>query len=192
MALVAALALAPVCVHAQSVADLRNLSIGELANIDVSSVTKTAQARKTGLVEAADGGTLFLDEIGEMPIELQSKLLRFLQDKRFSPLGSTRVIEADVRVVAATSRVALEKDKPPLNLKSAQWLPVYLIGMGIISWQGGFGSGENHIKLWYDILIVAAFSLVIYFWAVSSRLPREEMLAYVGKVDVVEDPQGLG
>ena len=69
----------------------------------------TAQARKTGLVEAADGGTLFLDEIGEMPIELQSKLLRFLQDRRFSPLGSTRVIEADVRIVAATSRLALAK-----------------------------------------------------------------------------------
>jgi transcriptional regulator with PAS, ATPase and Fis domain len=69
----------------------------------------TAQARKTGLVEAANGGTLFLDEIGDMPLELQSKLLRFLQDKRFSPLGSTRVIEADVRVVAATSRTALEK-----------------------------------------------------------------------------------
>jgi transcriptional regulator with PAS, ATPase and Fis domain len=69
----------------------------------------TAQARKVGLVEMANGGTLFLDEIGEMPIELQSKLLRFLQDRRFSPLGSTRIIDADVRVVAATSRVALEK-----------------------------------------------------------------------------------
>jgi len=69
----------------------------------------TAQARKTGLVETANGGTLFLDEIGDMPLELQSKLLRFLQDKRFSPLGSTRVIEADVRVVAATSRTALDK-----------------------------------------------------------------------------------
>jgi len=69
----------------------------------------TAQARKTGLVEAADGGTLFLDEIGEMPIELQSKLLRFLQDRRFSPLGSTRVVEADVRIIAATSRVSLDK-----------------------------------------------------------------------------------
>ena len=71
----------------------------------------TAQTRKTGLVEAADGGTLFLDEIGEMPIELQSKLLRFLQDRRFSPLGSTRVVEADVRIIAATSRVALDTGK---------------------------------------------------------------------------------
>ena len=69
----------------------------------------TAQVRKVGLVEAADGGTLFLDEIGEMPLELQSKLLRFLQDRRFSPLGSTRVVEANVRIIAATSRVALDK-----------------------------------------------------------------------------------
>src|SRR6185503_13574125 len=69
----------------------------------------TAQGRKVGLVEAADRGTLFLDEIGEMPSELQSKLLRFLQDRRFTPVGSTRVIEADVRFVAATSRVAPDK-----------------------------------------------------------------------------------
>jgi transcriptional regulator with GAF, ATPase, and Fis domain len=69
----------------------------------------TAQGRKVGLVEIADGGTLFLDEIGEMPTELQSKLLRFLQDRRFTPLGSTRVIQADVRIVAATSRVTPEK-----------------------------------------------------------------------------------
>ena len=69
----------------------------------------TAQGRKIGLVEIADGGTLFLDEIGEMPTELQSKLLRFLQDRRFTPLGSTRVIEADVRIVAATSRVTTDK-----------------------------------------------------------------------------------
>ena len=69
----------------------------------------TAQGRKTGLVELADGGTLFLDEIGDMPAELQSKLLRFLQDRRFTPLGSTRVVETDVRIIAATSRVVPEK-----------------------------------------------------------------------------------
>ena len=44
-----------------------------------------------------------------MPPELQAKLLRFLQDRRFTPLGSTRVVEADVRIIAATSRVALDK-----------------------------------------------------------------------------------
>jgi len=73
----------------------------------------TAQGRKVGLVELADGGTLFLDEIGDMPSELQSKLLRFLQDRRFTPLGSTRVVEADVRIVAATSRIGLAKGPQP-------------------------------------------------------------------------------
>jgi len=88
--------------------------------------------------------------------------------------------------------MAVEQDKPALNWKSAQWLPVYLIGMGIISWQGGFGNGQDHLKLWVDILVVAAFSLVIYYWAVSARLSREEMLGYVGKVTVVETPEGIG
>jgi transcriptional regulator with PAS, ATPase and Fis domain len=69
----------------------------------------TAQARKVGFIESAQGGTLFLDELGEMPQELQPKLLRFLQDRKFSPLGSTRVIEADVRIIAASSRAAMAK-----------------------------------------------------------------------------------
>jgi len=69
----------------------------------------TAQARKVGLIESAQGGTLFLDELGEMPIELQSKLLRFVQDRKFSPLGSNRVIDADVRIIAASSRAGASK-----------------------------------------------------------------------------------
>ena len=67
----------------------------------------TAQGRKTGFIEAAQGGTLFLDELAEMPLELQSKLLRFLQDRKFTALGSTRVQEADVRIIAASSRTAI-------------------------------------------------------------------------------------
>ena len=61
-----------------------------------------ANADKTGLIELADGGTLFLDEIGDMPIGLQAKLLRVLQEKEVRPLGSTQTRKVNIRVVAAT------------------------------------------------------------------------------------------
>jgi len=63
-----------------------------------------AHARQVGRFEVANGGTIFLDEIGEMPLSLQAKLLRVLQDGQFERLGSTRTIKVDVRVIAATSR----------------------------------------------------------------------------------------
>ena len=62
-----------------------------------------ALSDKEGLIEKADGGTLFLDEIGDMPISLQAKLLRFLETKRFIPLGSTEERSVDVRILAATN-----------------------------------------------------------------------------------------
>jgi transcriptional regulator with GAF, ATPase, and Fis domain len=63
-----------------------------------------AHARQAGRFEIADKGTIFLDEIGEMPLELQSKLLRVLQDGEFERLGSAQTVKVDVRVIAATSR----------------------------------------------------------------------------------------
>jgi formate hydrogenlyase transcriptional activator len=63
-----------------------------------------AVARKVGRFEAADGGTLFLDEIGDIPPELQAKLLRVLQEGEFERLGSTQTLRANVRLVAATNR----------------------------------------------------------------------------------------
>jgi transcriptional regulator with GAF, ATPase, and Fis domain len=60
--------------------------------------------QKIGRFELADGGTLFLDEIGEMPLDLQSKLLRVLQEGEFERLGSSKTIKVDVRVIAATNR----------------------------------------------------------------------------------------
>lgn len=63
-----------------------------------------ALARKLGRFELADGGTLFLDEIGDLPLDLQAKLLRVLQDGGFERLGGTQRIKVDVRVIAATNR----------------------------------------------------------------------------------------
>jgi transcriptional regulator with GAF, ATPase, and Fis domain len=59
---------------------------------------------RAGRFEAADGGTLFLDEIGEVPLELQSKLLRVLQEKRYERVGEDRTRQADVRIIGATNR----------------------------------------------------------------------------------------
>ena len=63
-----------------------------------------AVAQKIGRLELADQGTLFMDEVGDIPIELQPKLLRVLQDGEFERLGSTRTTRVDVRLVAATNR----------------------------------------------------------------------------------------
>lgn len=63
-----------------------------------------AIANRTGLIEQARGGSLLLDEIGEMPIELQPKLLRVLEERRFRPVGSAETFEADFRLICATNR----------------------------------------------------------------------------------------
>jgi transcriptional regulator with GAF, ATPase, and Fis domain len=63
-----------------------------------------AMTRQIGRFEAADGSTIFLDEIGELPLELQSKLLRVLQEGQFERLGSPVPVTVDVRVIAATNR----------------------------------------------------------------------------------------
>jgi formate hydrogenlyase transcriptional activator len=63
-----------------------------------------AVSQKLGRLELADGGTLLLDEVGEIPLEVQPKLLRVLQDQEFERLGGTKTIRVDVRLIAATNR----------------------------------------------------------------------------------------
>ncbi|MCK5688003.1 sigma 54-interacting transcriptional regulator, partial [Myxococcota bacterium] len=67
-----------------------------------------ASRTKRGLIEEANKGTLFLDEIGELPVMLQVKLLRFLQEEEIRPIGSNKSLKVDVRIVAATARNLVE------------------------------------------------------------------------------------
>ncbi len=75
----------------------------ELFGYEKGAFTHAVTA-KPGLLEEAQGGTLFLDEIGEMPLNMQAKLLNALETKKFRRLGSTKPIKADIRIIAATNR----------------------------------------------------------------------------------------
>ena len=81
-----------------------NLLEAELFGYVAGAFTGADRRGKPGLVEAADGGTLFLDEIGELPLEIQPKLLRLLQERTYERVGDATEREADVRVIAATNR----------------------------------------------------------------------------------------
>ncbi len=105
---------------AQALHRLSKRSNGPFVNVTSSALPETlmeselfghekgaftdAHAAKRGLVEMADGGTLFLDEVGELTPGVQSKLLRFIEEKTFRRLGGTRDLVVDVRIVAATNR----------------------------------------------------------------------------------------
>src|SRR6516162_5172303 len=89
-----------------------------------------ATARQIGRFELADGGTIFLDEVGDLPLKLQAKLLRVLQEGEFERLGSGKTIKVDVRVIAATNRNLAEamqrgRFRPDLYYR----LNVYPIGL---------------------------------------------------------------
>lgn len=70
----------------------------------MDSTSLQAEQTKKGKLLLADGGTLYLDEIGEMSLKIQAKIVRFIEDQRYEPLGSTTPIEVDTRIIAATNR----------------------------------------------------------------------------------------
>ncbi|MFF0827570.1 sigma-54 interaction domain-containing protein [Brevibacillus sp. NPDC003359] len=76
----------------------------ELFGYEKGAFSGADQKGKKGMIELARGGTLFLDEVGEMPLDMQVKLLRVLQEKKYYSVGGTKQIEADFRVVAATNK----------------------------------------------------------------------------------------
>jgi transcriptional regulator with PAS, ATPase and Fis domain len=86
----------------------KELFESELFGYEKGAFTGAKPGGKIGLLEVADKGTLFLDEIGNMPLEMQKKLLRVLQEGTISRIGSTEKIEVDIRVIAATN-VDLQK-----------------------------------------------------------------------------------
>ncbi|SJZ38702.1 sigma 54-interacting transcriptional regulator [Selenihalanaerobacter shriftii] len=81
-----------------------NFFEAELFGYEPGAFTGAKKDGKIGKLEKANGGTIFLDEIGEVPLEMQSKLLRFLQEQKFERIGSTEIKEVDVRIIAATNQ----------------------------------------------------------------------------------------
>ncbi|MCW7752615.1 sigma-54 dependent transcriptional regulator [Desulfobotulus sp. H1] len=105
---------------ARTIHENSNRAKGEFVVVDCASITETllestlfghkkgaftgAESDRIGLVKLADGGTLFLDEVGDMPLSIQKSFLRVLQEKRFRPVGETRELASDFRLIAATNR----------------------------------------------------------------------------------------
>ncbi len=139
-----------------------------------------AVARKVGRFELADGGTIFLDEIGDLPIELQAKLLRVLQENEFERLGSPATHKVDVRVIAATNHNLQEAiaagrfradlyyrlmvfpiDFPPLRVRQND-IPL-LVRHFVRKHEGRFGKHIEHIPK------KALESLCAYSWPGNVR-----------------------
>lgn len=107
-----------------------NIIESELFGYEDGTFTGGKRGGKIGKIEAANGGTLFLDEIGEMPLDIQVKLLRVLQENRITRLGSSKEIKVDIRVIAATNKNLKEEIKKGNFREDLYYrlcvLPVYL------------------------------------------------------------------
>ncbi|RST77666.1 PAS domain S-box protein [Siminovitchia acidinfaciens] len=91
-------------IHINCGAIPENLMESELFGYESGAFTGADKKGRKGLIEQANGGTLFLDEIGEMPLNLQVKLLKVLQERKFEPVGSSASVKVDIRIIAATNK----------------------------------------------------------------------------------------
>ena len=102
----------------------------EFFGYEQGSFTGANRGGKAGLFESADGGVLFLDEIGELPLAMQSKLLRVLQDKVVRRIGSEKEIAVDVRIIAATNR-NLKEEMQKGNFRSDLYYRLFVVPVEI-------------------------------------------------------------
>jgi two-component system response regulator HydG len=140
-----------------------------------------AKVQRTGLFVQANGGTLFLDEIGELPLEVQPKLLRALQERKVRPVGSNREIPFDARLIAATNRVLEDEvyekrfredlfyrinvvkiDVPPLRERGGDVLHLARHFLKIYAERHGKSDME-------ELSPAAAEKLIAYSWAGNVR-----------------------
>jgi two-component system response regulator AtoC len=148
-----------------------NLLESELFGHEKGAFTGATE-RRVGMFEYADGGTLFLDEIGEMPLAMQAKLIRVLQEREFTRLGSNKTIKTDVRIISATNRDLKELVEkklfredlyfrlsvfpivlPPLRERREDILPLCRYFIEKHSKALGYGKLPNITKEAYDILM---------------------------------------
>ena len=164
-----------------------------------------AKSQRTGLFVQANGGTLFLDEIGELPLEVQPKLLRALQEKKVRPVGSNREIPFDARLIAATNRVLEDEvyekrfredlfyrinvvkiDVPPLRERGGD--VVHLARHFLKIYAHRHGKGE------VELAAGAAEKLLGYAWPGNVRelencLDGAVAMARAGKIELDDLPQ---
>jgi two-component system response regulator AtoC len=135
---------------------------------------------RTGLFELTDGGTLFLDEIAEMPMDIQAGLLRVLQDRCFTPLGSSEVLHTDIRLVSATHKslrkLASEGDFREDLMYRVRVVPLYLpplksrVGdVDMLSWQFIQSLNQENERQVDSIAAPAYEALLAYPWPGNIR-----------------------
>jgi len=163
--------------------------------------------QRRGRFEEAHGGTIFLDEVGELTASAQAKLLRVLQEKRFQPLGSSRTVNVNVRIIAATNRI-LEQDvtsgrfRPDLYYR-LNVFPIYLPplrdrGSDVILLADHFASkfSKNLEKPAKKISIPVTEAFLAYSWPGNVRelencIERAVLLATGDSIELIHLPQPL-